>query len=122
MGGQAQRSYRGRREYDDVRNLLLEASRSRGTVSSFEVARVLNLSPTGNQTGREEGLVLGDISEDEVKARRPMLSALFVKQNGTPGFGFFEWAWELGKFRLGDDEHDFLERTKEEIYQYWADK
>lgn len=46
--------------------------------------------------GREVGYILGEISEDEHVAGRPMLSALALSKAGKAGPGFFGLARALG--------------------------
>ena len=46
---------------------------------------------------KEVGHLIGEISEDEHDARRPLLSALVVyKGDGAPSFGFYKLARKLG--------------------------
>ena len=49
--------------------------------------------------GKETGAILGEISTDEVRAGRPMLSAVAVKTTGRPGPGFFPLAKNSGALR-----------------------
>jgi hypothetical protein len=70
---------------------------------------------------QETGHILGEISEDELKHERPMLSALVVGTSGLPGPGFFKLARQLGK--LQDDskeaERSFWEEEKAAVYSTW---
>ena len=70
--------------------------------------------------GREIGLILGAISEDEVRASRPMLSAVAINVNGHPGPGFFELARDLGRLDQNDGELTaFWEAELKNVYKAW---
>ena len=113
--------YRGTKLYHLVFSELITAARYRGTVTYQEIAKIMGLPLSGNYMGREIGEIIGEISEDEVKQGRPMLSAIVVGVNGKPGAGFFIWAKEL--YGVSDDD-EFDEETfwKEEcskVYETW---
>ena len=71
---------------------------------------------------RQVGQVLGEVSEDENQAGRPMLSAIAVNEAGTPGEGFFKLARRLGRLAesgsVGDS--DFLAAEQKRVYDAWA--
>lgn len=71
--------------------------------------------------GAQVGKVLGRISEDEVAAGRPMISAIVVSK-GTmlPGHGFFNLGQELHLVDPGDDEIGFAVRQIKRVHDYWA--
>jgi len=79
----------------------------------------MGLPVSGSYMGRETGYVLGEISEDEVTANRPMLSAVAVGVNGKPGPGFFSFAKQLGLFDETKDELDFWQEQREAVYRAW---
>lgn len=113
--------YRETKLYHLVFSELITAARYRGTVTYQEIAKIMGLPLSGNYMGREIGEIIGEISEDEVKQGRPMLSAIVVGVNGKPGAGFFIWAKEL--YGVSDDD-EFDEETfwKEEcskVYETW---
>ena len=62
--------------------------------------------------------LLGQISEDEDKAGRGMLSVVVVHKTGDqrPGPGFFEWAEELG-YEVGDKD-EFWIAMLNRVYDY----
>ncbi len=72
---------------------------------------------------REVGQVLGEISQAEHTAGRPMLSALAIAPKGYPSEGFFTLARNLGKYsgRTPDEERLFWEQERERVYETWAD-
>ena len=72
----------------------------------------MDLPQSGNYMAREIGQILGEISEDEVRAGRPMLSSVAVNVNGKPGSGFFVLARDLGRLDQNQDESAFW---KEEL-------
>lgn len=116
--------YRGTREYLLVYAELINAARYRGTITYQEVALLMGLPLTGSYMGSETGNMLGEISEDEVKCGRPMLSAIAVTNSGKPGGGFYNWAQDLG--RLKDDSEEakkkFWDAEKRAVYETWRKK
>lgn len=84
--------YRGTVEYHLAFSKLISAARCRGTVTYQEIVKVVGLPLKGAYMGSETGQLLGEISEDEFHAGRPMLSAIGVNVGGKPGPGFFELA------------------------------
>jgi hypothetical protein len=69
--------------------------------------------------GAEVGRILGEISEDEVRAERPMLSSVAVNVNGKAGPGFFDLARDLGRIHAGEDDATFWQREVEAVYEAW---
>lgn len=66
--------------------------------------------------------LVGEISEDEVDRKRPMLSALVVEKNtGLPGEGFFKLASNLNQFngKSKTEKEVFLAREKRKLYEFW---
>ena len=63
--------------------------------------------------------LLGEISTEEAKAGRGMMTALVVKKNGDqrPGRGFFELAERLG-FDISDSEKFWLEQVNK-VFASW---
>ena len=100
---------------------LTLAARYRGTLTYQEVAAMADLPMSGNHMGREVGLLLGEISEEEHRQGRAMLSALVTTANGKVSKGFFDLARELGLL-AGDDpaaEERFLDQQRAAIYAFW---
>ena len=79
--------YRGTPKYFFVMAELVRAAQYRGVTTYQDLAVILGLPQKGSHMGREIGLVLGEIAEDEVTAGRPMLSAVAVSVSGRPGPG-----------------------------------
>jgi len=69
---------------------------------------------------RQVGQVLGEVSEDEHQAGRPMLSAVAVNAAGYPGDGFYVLARRLGKLTDPISEDVFLRSEREAVYEAWA--
>jgi hypothetical protein len=90
--------YRGTTDYIRVRAELVHAAEYRGVTTYQDLAVIMGLPLQGSHMGKETGHVLGEISEDEVNAGRPMLSALAVSVSGKAGPGFFALAKDLGRF------------------------
>lgn len=113
--------FRKTKEYHLVHTELVTAARYRGTVTYQEIAKLMGLPMRGSYMGSQIGRILGEISEDEVRADRPMLSAIAVNVQGAPGTGFFTWARELGKYdgQSADEERVFWELEKAAVYETW---
>lgn len=110
--------YRGSGQYSIVFAELVNAARYRGTVTYQELAELIGIPVTGNYMGTEIGHLLGEISEDEHSRKRPLLSAVAVGVDGTPGPGFFSMARKIG--RLTDtDEESFWGQEKQAVYSRW---
>jgi hypothetical protein len=113
--------YRGTKEFLPVYCLLISAARSRDTVTYQQVAQIMGLLPQGHHMGAETGHLLGEISEDECRHGRPMLSALAVSVLGMPGEGFFKLATQLGRFdpSSGPTQRGFWEKERDAVYEAW---
>jgi hypothetical protein len=110
--------YRGTKEYSLVYAELITAAKYRGTVTYQEIAKIMGLPLTGSNMGKEIGLILGEISEDEVANARPMLSAIAVNVLGSLGPGFFPLARQLGELQ-DDNEQTFWEKECNLVYDTW---
>ena len=111
--------YRGTTTYFHVMAELVRAAQYRGLTTYQDLAVIMGLPVKGAYMGAEIGHILGEISEDEVSAGRPMLSAIVVGVSGKPGPGFYEWAKELGRLSEGQDTMVFWENEREAVYQAW---
>ena len=100
---------------------LITAARYRGTITYQEIAQIIALPLTGNYMGAEIGHLLGEISEDEFNAGRPMLSSIAVNIQGSPGSGFFELARSFGKLseESTEAENDFWKEESQDVYETW---
>jgi hypothetical protein len=112
-------TYRGTTTYVHVLAELIRAAQYRGTTTYQDIAAIMGLPTTGNYMSKQTGRLCGEISEDEVRAGRPMLSAVAVKVGGTPGPGFYPFAKKLGRMRAGENETDFWKRELEAVYKAW---
>ncbi len=112
--------YRGTTSYIRVLAELVHAAEYRGVTTYQDIAVIMGLPLQGAFMGRETGHILGEISEDEVKAGRPMLSAVAVAVSGKAGPGFFALAKELGRFG-GDpaEEDSFWRQELQAVYDTW---
>jgi hypothetical protein len=116
--------YRGTVNYSLVYSQLIMAARYRGSVTYQEIADIMGLPLKGSHMGKETGHILGEISEDEVSAGRPMLSAIALGVSGKPGPGFFALA-ELLKLLRGpsdDQKQDFWKKQRTAVYDTWGRK
>jgi hypothetical protein len=112
--------YRGTSKYNEVRRELTYRARNRELMTYEEVATLIGIPVAqGSLMSTETGAVCGEISEDEVDAGRPMLSALAVGVSGIPGEGFFKFARRLGRFPANLTERQFWERERDAVYAAW---
>lgn len=114
--------YRGSVVYHLVYSELIQAARFRGLTTYQAIAQLMGLPLQGSYMGREVGLMLGEITENELREGRPMLSAVAVGVSGTPGPGFGGLARSLGKLASEDkaEEKAFWEKEREAVYKAWA--
>lgn len=80
---------------------------------------ILGITRPGSYMSNQLNKILGEISEDEVTAGRPMLSAIATGVKGFPGSGFFTLAQDLGRMAAGEDEGDFWKRECQAVYDAW---
>lgn len=116
---QVSNKYRGKTVYFHVLAELVRAAQYRGLTTYQDIAVIMGLPSSGSHMGREVGWILGEISEDETLAGRPMLSSVGVDVRGHVGEGFFSLARQLG--RLTDSpEPVFFESERAATYAAWT--
>lgn len=111
--------YRGTIAYARVLGELVRAAEYRGVTTYQDIALIMELPQRGSHMGREVGHILGEISEDEFRANRPMLSAVAVNVHGRPGPGFFKLARDLGRPCGEGEEKVFWEAERDATYATW---
>src|SRR5437764_15237002 len=89
--------YRGSTKYFHVLAELVRAAQYQGLTTYQDIAFIMGLPLQGSHMGAEVGHILGEISEDEVEAGRPMLSSLAVSIKEKPSEGFYNLARRLGR-------------------------
>ena len=98
---------------------LVRAAQYQGSTTYQDIAVIMGLPVKGAHMGAETGQILGEISEDDVRAGRPLLSAVAVNVQGKAGPGFYSLAKDLGRMRAGEDESAFWDREIQEVYATW---
>ena len=111
--------YRGTMLYPRVIAELITAAQYQGVTTYQDVAVIMGLPLQGSHMGREVGYILGEISEDEVLAGRPMLSAVAVSVGGRAGPGFFALARTLNRLAGATDENAFWDAERNAVYSTW---
>jgi hypothetical protein len=112
--------YRGTTDYVRVMMELIRAAEYRGLTTCQDIAVMMGLPLQGMHMGQEIGHLLGEISEDESLAGRPMLSAVVVGVSGKPGPGFFSLARQLAKFTGTESEDDgYWNGELQSVYKAW---
>ena len=111
--------YRGTITYARVFGELIRAAEYKGVTTYQDIAFIMGLPQRGSHMGREIGHILGEISEDEFRANRPMLSAVAVNVHGKPGPGFFTLARDLGRPCREGEEQAFWDTERDAAYATW---
>ena len=111
--------YRGTTSYFHVFAELVRAAQYRGLTTYQDIAVIMGLPIQGQYMGTETGHILGEISEDEVEAGRPMLSAVAVGVGGSPGPGFFKLARQFQRLASGQPEDEFWDAERAAVYEAW---
>jgi hypothetical protein len=92
-----------------VRAQLIDTARRQKTVSYTDVEKKVN-DPRLRSKSEAMDELLGEISGDEHKAGRPLLSAIVVRKDKSlpiPGPGFYKLAKALGSMVQGDTKESF---------------
>lgn len=110
---------------NDIYEKLIDVARSNKLISYDDLNKQLNLGLNFVMPPDRDliGHWLGEISENEVKAGRHMLSALVGHKVGEsvsdPGKGFYEYAKELGVY-VGGDDLGFWAKEVKWLHEYWS--
>lgn len=118
------RIYEGTTEFKLVYCELMRRAKNKETISYPELSRLLNWPMDDNFPG-EIGQLLGEISNAEVNAGRPMLSAIAIGRRGHPGDGFFIFAQTLnrpnfpGNAAYGRINYPYYAWWLNEFYDVW---
>jgi hypothetical protein len=115
------RTYRGTEECQTVYRTLLDAARQETQVFYTEVAEILGAAQGEPAAASEVGHLLGEISEDEHAAGRPMLAAVVLTGKGIPGEVFFAIARRLGALAstAPAEEMQFWMAERAKVYEAW---
>ena len=104
----------------EIYDKLKEVARAKRTITYKELATVLGLDWNKDYGKcRQIFPVLGAVSTSEVEQGHPMLSALAVRQDGTPGSGFYVLAQDLGRYH-GKNERSFWIEERDEVWHFWS--
>jgi hypothetical protein len=114
--------YRGKKQYFLAYSALVAAAHSRSLLTYAGIAHLTGLPTKGSVMAKEVGHLLGEISEDENDTGRPLLSALVVyKGDGTPSYGFYKLARQLGMLagtsKTAEKAFTIKEQTK--LFDFW---
>lgn len=106
---------------EEIRNILIEVARKKSVICYSALVAKLKTIRMDPHVGAI-GAILGEISTEENKAGRGLLSVLVVRKTGDmkPGDGFFEMAKSLGR-DVSDKERCWTSEV-EKIYEVWGNK
>lgn len=107
-------------ETNELKSMLTEAAKKGEPIHYEDIAPLYGFNYDKDADRAEVGRLLGIISEDELDAGRPMLSAVVVLKGGEamPGKGFFDLARRRGRFRGGDEKLYWVSEFQE-VCKYW---
>jgi hypothetical protein len=84
-------TYFGTRKYDLARAALIMAAHSRSLCTYTGIAELVGFPTVAHQMISKVGRLIGEVSDRESEAGRPMLSAIVVDKNsGLAGLVFFK--------------------------------
>ena len=110
-------------DHQAVYDRLVAAARAREFVHYGELAKMLDIDMDNPHFGALVGKVLGEVSEDEVAAGRPMISAIVVSRDDMlPGKGFYNLGKQLHLVQPDEDEIAFAIRQIRRVHEYWRSK
>lgn len=99
-----------------VRDIILRYARQGVTCTYKTIANELGIE--WNQAHRRMPVILGQVSELEHQAGRPLLTAIVVSQSGRCGNGFFEMVRRNGVHFV--DERKFELEEQQRVFEFWA--
>jgi hypothetical protein len=111
--------FRGTVAYYQVLMELLRAAQYRGVTTYQEIAWIMGLQSNNGFMNAATGHILGEISEDEVHAGRPLLAAVAVGVGGRPSPAFYGLARDLGRLGYDEDEAQFWRDELASVYEAW---
>jgi hypothetical protein len=114
--------YRGSTKYALAYSALIAAAHSRNLCTYTGIAHLTGLTPKGSAMGKQVGHLVGEISEEEHDAGRPMLSALVVeKDTGMPSSGFYNLARDSGLLSgtTKTAKKAFLSKEQTKLFDCW---
>jgi len=106
-----------------IRQKLIELAKAMKTIAYSDLAAQLEISYDNIDERNQFHALLGEVSEDEIKAGRPMLSVLVHHKNDVlrrPGKGFFDLASLQGQILPGEKDLDFQFRMMNKCFDYWS--
>lgn len=108
-----------REAMNQAKAAIVERARQRGTITYSEVAEAITAIDLTAHDVRLFSL-LGQLSEEEYRAGRGMISALVVHKQGDqqPGLGFFDLAKELG-LDTSDQLSCWIGQVNK-VHDYWS--
>jgi hypothetical protein len=103
-----------------VHNVLRETARQKRTITYKELAAAVGLD-WRRSYGRCRRLypVLKVICRHETAQGNPMLGAIVVRLDGTPGQGFYRGARELGRLK-DKDELSYWRNERDAVWRKWS--
>jgi len=101
---------------------LIEVAQKQSTITYSKIAPLAGLDMGQPPDRKTLGDLLCEISAYEHENKRPLLSAVVIRDVGKrPGSGFFKFAKSIGQFD-GRDELSFFAKELQAVHQAWKGK
>lgn len=105
---------------DAIYEELLNVAKGRRVTYYSDIAPLAGLDMNSEVDRIRIAQILGEISKEERRAGRPLLSAVVVlKDQNVPGRGFFDLASSLGLYD-GRDDVSYWTQELRSVHQYWS--
>ena len=99
---------------------LIKVAQSGSTTYYSEIAPLAGLDMSSEVDRFRIAQILGEISEDEHRDGRPLLSAVVIlKGENRPGEGFFGLAGNLGLYDGGDADQYWAQELGH-VHRFWS--
>jgi hypothetical protein len=122
---------------EEVRKKLIQVAKKGKTITYKELMDRFRMPRGGHRSCRNKvGAIVGTISENEHKAKRPFLSVIVVTkasisrscEKGLPGYGFF-FIEGIGNLKRDESKRDdtkltevekvFARKEQKKVWKYW---
>ena len=103
---------------------LTQAARDKKFVSYADLSAAIELSLTDAAGLNKLSILLEEIADHELSARRPLLAAIIVNENSNmPGSGLFDYAKRKGLMKPKDkDKLAFFLAEAKKVHDFWSAK
>ena len=98
---------------------LIEVARGKSVINYSDAGQLVGLDMDNEVSRIRIAQILDDINNYEGQHGRPMLSAVVIRKDiNMPGSGFFDCAWELGRYSGTNDLMVWITELNK-VHDYW---